>query len=53
LVKAASVVLKDDCLEDASNLPPRDVIAAESIENLEDALEQFRGVAEELEKTSS
>jgi type I restriction enzyme M protein len=40
--------LKDDSLEDASNLPPPDVIAAEIIENLEAALEQFRGVAEEL-----
>ena len=38
--------LKDDSLEDASNLPPTDVIAAEIIENLEAALEQFRGVAE-------
>ena len=42
--------LKDDSLEDASNLPPPDVIAAEIIENLEAALEQFRGVAEELDK---
>ena len=44
--------LKDDSLEDSSNLPPPDVIAAEIIENLEAALEQFRGVAEELEKPS-
>jgi type I restriction enzyme M protein len=40
--------LKDDSLEDADNLPPPDIIAAEIIENLEAALEQFRGVAEEL-----
>lgn len=40
--------LKDESLEDASNLPPPGVIAAEIIDNLEAALEQFRGVAEEL-----
>ena len=40
--------LKDDNLEDPDNLPPPDVVAAEIIENLEAALEQFRGVAEEL-----
>jgi len=40
--------LKDDDLEDASNLPPPDVIAAEIVENLEAALEQFRGVVEDL-----
>lgn len=42
--------LKDDNLEDADSLPTPDVIAAEIIENLEAALEQFRGVAEELER---
>jgi type I restriction enzyme M protein len=42
--------LKDNSLEDASNLPPPDVLAAEIIEALETALEEFRGVAEELEK---
>lgn len=45
--------LKDDSLEDASNLPPPDIIAAEIIENLEAALEQFRSVAEELELGAS
>ncbi len=40
--------LKDDSLEDAANLPPPDVIAAEIVENLEAALEQFRAVADEL-----
>jgi type I restriction enzyme M protein len=34
--------LKDDSLEDVSNLPPPDVIAAEIVENLEAALAQFR-----------
>ena len=40
--------LKDDSLEDAANLPSPDILAAEIIENLEAALEQFRGVATEL-----
>lgn len=40
--------LKDDSLEDIDSLPEPDVIAAEIVENLEAALEQFRGVAEEL-----
>ena len=42
--------LKDDSLEDMDNLPPPDEIAAEIIDNLEAALEQFRSVAEELEE---
>jgi type I restriction enzyme M protein len=41
--------LKDASLADADNLPPPDVLAAEIVENLEAALEQFRGVAEEFE----
>ena len=40
--------LKDDNLEDAANLPSPDVLVSEIIENLEAALEQFRGVATEL-----
>ncbi|MEP1698303.1 MAG: class I SAM-dependent DNA methyltransferase [Paracoccaceae bacterium] len=40
--------LKDDSLEDVDALPEPDVIAAEIVENLEAALEQFRSVAEEL-----
>jgi type I restriction enzyme M protein len=40
--------LKDDSLEDVDSLPPPDAIAAEIVENLEAALEQFRSVAEEL-----
>ncbi|MEX1204972.1 MAG: class I SAM-dependent DNA methyltransferase [Dongiaceae bacterium] len=40
--------LKDESLEDADGLPPPEEIAAEIIENLEAALEEFRGVAEEL-----
>jgi type I restriction enzyme M protein len=40
--------LKDDSLEDIDSLPAPDVIAAEIVENLEAALEQFRSVAAEL-----
>ena len=40
--------LKDDSLEDIDALPEPDVIAAEIVENLEAALEQFRSVADEL-----
>jgi type I restriction enzyme M protein len=40
--------LKDESLEDTSNLPPPDVIAAEIVENLEGALKQFREVAAAL-----
>ncbi|MEQ8393734.1 MAG: class I SAM-dependent DNA methyltransferase [Gammaproteobacteria bacterium] len=41
--------LKDDSLEDIDSLPEPDVLAAEIVENLEAALEQFRGVEETLE----
>ncbi|MDA8584986.1 type I restriction-modification system subunit M [Rhodobacteraceae bacterium] len=44
--------LKDDSLEDIDALPEPDVIAAEIVENLEAALEQFRSVAEDLSATS-
>lgn len=44
--------LKDESLEDIDNLPAPDVIAAEIVENLEAALEQFRAVAEELDKAA-
>ena len=40
--------LKDESLEDADRLPAPSVLAAEIIENLEAALEQFRGVAAAL-----
>ncbi|MCJ9428066.1 type I restriction-modification system subunit M [Kordiimonas marina] len=40
--------LKDDSLEDLENLPEPDVLAAEIVENLEAALEQFRSVNAEL-----
>lgn len=41
--------LKDDSLEDIDSLPEPDVLAAEIVENLEAALEQFRSVSQELE----
>ncbi len=44
--------LKDESLEDIDSLPAPDVIAAEIVENLEAALEQFRAVAEELDKAA-
>jgi type I restriction enzyme M protein len=40
--------LKDDSLEDIDSLPEPDVLAQEIIDNLEAALEHFRGVTEEL-----
>ncbi|SMP59362.1 N-6 DNA Methylase [Desulfonatronum zhilinae] len=40
--------LKDDSLEDMDSLPEPAVLAAAIIENLEAALEQFRGVSQEL-----
>lgn len=40
--------LKDDSLEDPDSLPAPDILTAEIIENLQAALEEFRGVALEL-----
>lgn len=40
--------LKDDSLEDIDSLPEPDVLAQEIVENLEAALEHFRGVTDEL-----
>ena len=40
--------LKDKSLEDAENLPDPEVLARDIVENLESALEEFRGVWEEL-----
>ena len=40
--------LKDESLEDSENLPDPDVLAAEIVENLQAALEQFEGIYEEL-----
>lgn len=40
--------LKDDSLDDMDNLPPPDEIAAQTVENLQPALEPFQSVADEL-----
>jgi type I restriction enzyme M protein len=40
--------LKDESLEDSANLPSPDVIAAEIVEDLEAALEQFGEIAADL-----
>lgn len=42
--------LKDDSLEDSANLPDPDVIAAEIVEDLQAALDQFALIATELKK---
>ena len=44
--------LKDDSLEDTENLPEPDVLASDIVERLGAALEQFRGIQEELEETA-
>jgi type I restriction enzyme M protein len=41
--------LKDESLEDSDNLPSPEIIAAEIVEDLEAALEQFREIAIDLE----
>ena len=40
--------LKDESLEDSANLPAPDIIAAEIVEDLEAALEQFAEIATDL-----
>jgi type I restriction enzyme M protein len=40
--------LRDDDLDDVEGLPPPDVLAAEIVDNLEAALEQFRSVSARL-----
>src|SRR3954469_1283008 len=40
--------LKDESLEDSANLPDPDVLAAEIVQDLEAALEQFATIAEDL-----
>ncbi|MFC2016023.1 N-6 DNA methylase [Chloroflexota bacterium] len=42
--------LRDESLEDTADLPDPDVLAAEIVEDLQAALEQFREIAEELGK---
>jgi type I restriction enzyme M protein len=40
--------LRDESLEETANLPEPDILAAEIVEDLEAALEQFRLIAEDL-----
>jgi len=40
--------LRDESLEDSANLPDPDVLGKEILEELESALEQFKGIVEEL-----
>ncbi len=40
--------LRDESLEDSANLPDPDVLAKEIMEELEAALEQFKGIVEYL-----
>jgi len=42
--------LKDESLEDSANLPDPDIIVAESVEDLEAALQQFAAIANDLKK---
>jgi len=41
--------LRDESLEDSDNLPDPDILAAEIVENLQAALEQFNGIYEDLQ----
>jgi type I restriction-modification system DNA methylase subunit len=45
--------LRDESLEDMANLPDPDVLAAEIVEDLQAALEQFSEIAEDLEAGNS
>jgi len=47
---SARLWLKDESLEDSANLPDPDVIAAEIVEDLETALQQFAAIANDLKK---
>ena len=40
--------LKDESLEDTENLPAPDILAKEITENLQNALEQFNNITQEL-----
>ncbi|WP_345786253.1 class I SAM-dependent DNA methyltransferase [Coraliomargarita algicola] len=45
--------LKDDTLEDSENLPAPAILAAEIVESLQTALEEFQGVEESLQSAES
>ena len=41
--------LRDESLEDSAGLPEPDILAAEIVQDLEAALEQFAAIAEDVE----
>ena len=41
-------ILREETIEDFANLPDPDILAAEIIEDLKSALEQFEGIAADL-----
>lgn len=43
--------LRDESLEDSANLPEPEVLAAEIVDDLQSALEQFQGILDELGET--
>ena len=45
------IELKDESLEDSANLPDPDVIAAEIVEDLQAALDEFALIAADLKKS--
>ncbi len=45
--------LRDESLEDSANLPEPDVLAAEIVEDLQAALEQFKGISGDLGQDES
>jgi hypothetical protein len=45
---AARLWLKDESLEDSAKLPPPEIIAAEIVEDLEAAFQQFAAIAADL-----
>ncbi len=45
--------LRDESLEDSANLPDPDVLAREIVDELEAALEQFKGIVDELGENGS
>jgi type I restriction enzyme M protein len=45
--------LRDESVEDMENLPDPEIIAKDIAENLRDALEQFKSIAEDLEKDNN
>ena len=45
--------LRDDSLEDSSNLPEPDIIAAKIVEDLQAALEQFAQIAGDLRERAT